>query len=72
MLHDWEKKFPGRIENMMAALQNVVPSHLMDLKLHDFVNLKPTGVPDPDGDKAFDTEEFAVPALPQTVQWVSA
>jgi tRNA 2-thiocytidine biosynthesis protein TtcA len=72
MLHDWEKKFPGRIENMMAALQNVVPSHLMDLKLHDFVNLKPTGVPDPDGGKAFDTEEFAVPALPQTVQWVSA
>ena len=72
MLHEWEKKFPGRIENMMAALQNVVPSHLMDLKLHDFVNLKATGVPDPDGDKAFDTEEFVVPALPQTIQLVSA
>lgn len=72
MLHEWEKKFPGRIENMMAALQNVVPSHLMDLKLHDFVNLKPTGVPDPDGDKAFDAEEFAVPTLAQTIQVVSA
>jgi tRNA 2-thiocytidine biosynthesis protein TtcA len=71
MLHEWEKKFPGRIENMLAALQNVVPSHLMDRKLHDFVSLKATGVPDPDGDKAFDAEEFAVPALPQTVQWIN-
>ena len=72
MLHEWEKKFPGRIENMMAALQNVVPSHLMDLKLHDFVNLKATGVPDPDGDKAFDTEEFVAPKLAQTIQVFSA
>jgi tRNA 2-thiocytidine biosynthesis protein TtcA len=30
MLREWEKKFPGRIENMFAALQNVVPSHLLD------------------------------------------
>ena len=58
MLHDWEKKFPGRIENMMAALQNVVPSHLMDAKLHDFKSLKTTGIPDENGDKAFDEEEF--------------
>ena len=72
MLHEWEKKFPGRIENMFAALQNVVPSHLMDRKLHDFVSLKATGVPDPDGDKAFDTEEFALPTVAQSIQVISA
>jgi D-serine deaminase-like pyridoxal phosphate-dependent protein len=31
MLREWEKQlYPGRIENMFNALQNVVPSHLMD------------------------------------------
>ena len=38
----------------------------MDSKLHDFKNLKTTGIPDENGDKAFDEEEFptAVPSLP--------
>ena len=36
MLREWEANFPGRIENMTKALQNVVPSHLMDTQLHDF------------------------------------
>ena len=61
MLRDWQKKHPGRIENMFAALQNVVPSHLMDATLHDFKNLTATGVPDEGGDKAFDEESFAAP-----------
>ena len=61
MLRDWQKKHPGRIENMFAALQNVVPSHLMDARLHDFKNLTATGVPDEGGDKAFDEESFAAP-----------
>ena len=30
MLREWERKYPGRIENMFTALQNVVPSHLLD------------------------------------------
>jgi tRNA 2-thiocytidine biosynthesis protein TtcA len=70
MLRDWEKKYPGRIESMFTALQNVVPSHLMDTKRFDFKNIKTTGVADADGDKAFDTEEFAAPTLPglQVVQ----
>ena len=54
MLKEWEKQYPGRAETMFTALKNVVPSHLMDSKLHDFKNLKTTGVPDEDGDKAFD------------------
>ena len=65
MLREWEKKHPGRIENMFAALQNVVPSHLMDHAQFDFKHLVATGVADEAGDKAFDHEEFAAPSLPQ-------
>jgi tRNA 2-thiocytidine biosynthesis protein TtcA len=65
MLREWEKKHPGRLDNLFHALQNVVPSHLADGTLHDFKGLTATGVPDADGDKAFDAEEFPVPsALP--------
>ena len=58
MLHEWEKRFPGRIENLCRGLQHVVPSHLMDAKLFDFANLQASGQPDPDGDRAFDAEEY--------------
>ena len=68
MLQDWERKHPGRIENMFSALQNVVPSHLMDSSRYDFKGLKATGVADEDGDKAFDTEEFAAPSVLPAVQ----
>ncbi len=64
MLREWEKKFPGRIENMFSALQNIVPSHLMDAKQYDFKGLQVTGVANEDGDKAFDEETFEAPALP--------
>ena len=64
MLREWQKKYPGRIENRFADLQNVVPSHLMDPKLHGFKDLKITGIADEDGDKAFDEEEFKEAALP--------
>ncbi|HCT08855.1 MAG TPA: tRNA 2-thiocytidine(32) synthetase TtcA, partial [Pseudomonas sp.] len=30
MMRDWEKKFPGRVENIFSSLSTVVPSHLMD------------------------------------------
>jgi tRNA 2-thiocytidine biosynthesis protein TtcA len=63
MLREWEKQYPGRAETMFTALQNVVPSHLMDAKLHDFKGLKTTGIPDEHGDKAFDAEEFSPPSL---------
>ena len=39
LLRQWEKQFPGRVENIFAALQNVAPSHLADSKLFDFVAL---------------------------------
>ena len=70
MIRDWQKKYPGRIENMFAALQNVVPSHLMDAQLHDFKNLQITGKPDPEGDKAFDEESFETPNVMASLQGV--
>jgi tRNA 2-thiocytidine biosynthesis protein TtcA len=54
MLKEWEKRNPGRIENIMRSLQSVSPSHLLDRKLFDFAAVAPTGRPEPDGDKAID------------------
>lgn len=59
MLNEWNKKHPGRIETMFRAMQNVIPSHLMDNRLYDFQNLKTTGEANPDGDIAFDKEQFS-------------
>ena len=36
MLHEWERKFPGRIENVFRSLACVTPSHLADRELFDF------------------------------------
>jgi tRNA 2-thiocytidine biosynthesis protein TtcA len=56
MLHEWERKYPGRLDNMLRALQNVVPSHLSDRDLFDFAALEASGTPQVDGDIAFDEE----------------
>ncbi|HRF63868.1 MAG TPA: tRNA 2-thiocytidine(32) synthetase TtcA [Candidatus Competibacter sp.] len=39
MLRQWDRQFPGRVENIFAALQNVAPSHLADTALFDFAKL---------------------------------
>ncbi len=39
MLRDWERQYPGRVEQIFKSMQNVVPSHLLDNALHDFANL---------------------------------
>ncbi|KQU67840.1 MULTISPECIES: tRNA 2-thiocytidine(32) synthetase TtcA [unclassified Rhizobacter] len=64
MLRDWDKRFPGRIENMFTAMGNIVPSHMMDRNLYPFTTLKTTGVPDAGGDRAFDDDESCAPAGP--------
>jgi tRNA 2-thiocytidine biosynthesis protein TtcA len=40
MLHEWERKSPGRTEIMFRALQNVAPSQLADRNLFDFASLR--------------------------------
>lgn len=45
MLTEWERRQPGRIENIARALGDVVPSQLADRTLFDFVAL---GARDPD------------------------
>jgi tRNA 2-thiocytidine biosynthesis protein TtcA len=42
----------------------------MDAKLHDFKNLKITGLPSDDGDKAFDDESFEAPNVTASLQGV--
>ncbi len=62
MLRLWEKQQPGRSETIFSALMNVKPSHLLDPTLFDFAGLRlpPADSPrDPEGDRAFDPEEFA-------------
>src|SRR5688500_12520684 len=44
MLREWDRKYPGRVESMFTALQNVVPSHLADGTHYDFKGLTVTGV----------------------------
>lgn len=39
MLQGWEKQFPGRVETIFTALQNVAPSQLADRNLFDFQSL---------------------------------
>ena len=56
LLRDWERRFPGRVENAFAALGRVTPSHLMDRARFDFAGLRITGEPVPDGDIAFDAD----------------
>ena len=58
MLRDWETRFPGRVQNLFRGLANVLPSHLMDRNLFNFTDLKAGGVPDPEGDRAFDPDDL--------------
>jgi len=57
MLRDWDKRFPGRIDNLFTAMGNIVPSHMMDRNLYPFTTIKTTGVADAGGDIAFDDDE---------------
>jgi len=61
MLNDWEVNYPGRLETMFTAMQNIVPSHLADTNLFDFKSItKASGIID-GGDIAFDKEAFNQP-----------
>ena len=61
MLQGWARDYPGRIESLATSLKNVVPSHLSDARLFDFVGLTQHTVVE-EGDTAFDPPEL--PELP--------
>ncbi|MBC3930777.1 tRNA 2-thiocytidine(32) synthetase TtcA [Undibacterium curvum] len=62
LMREWEKKHPGRVDNIFSALSTVAPSHLMDRNLFNFQDLKLDGNANPNGDIAFDDEPCATPA----------
>ena len=62
MLNEWDKKFPGRIETMFRATQNITLSHLCDTSLFDFKGIKKGDDAVNGGDIAFDREDIA-PAM---------
>nr|WP_229519118.1 tRNA 2-thiocytidine(32) synthetase TtcA [Massilia rhizosphaerae] len=62
MLREWERKYPGRVENIFSSLSTVVPSHLMDRDMFGFTDLKADGIANPAGDIAFDEEPCGTPA----------
>jgi tRNA 2-thiocytidine biosynthesis protein TtcA len=61
MLRDWEKREPGRIESILRALTDAVPSHLLDRKLFDFANLKVAPVSADVAEPVFAEPLFAEP-----------
>ena len=67
MLRDWDRRFPGRIDNMFNAMAHVVPSHLMDRNLYPFTTLQATGVADAAGDRAFDDDDDCATPAPSTI-----
>jgi tRNA 2-thiocytidine biosynthesis protein TtcA len=57
MMEDWDRRYPGRTESVMTAMQNVVPSHLADNGLFDFTGLT-LDTPVAEGDIAFDPPDM--------------
>ncbi len=55
MLAAWEREYPGRSQTIFTAMQNVVPSHLMDSELFDFIGIR-SGQHVAEGDVVFDQE----------------
>ena len=55
MLAAWEREYPGRSQTIFTAMQNVVPSHLMDSELFDFKGIR-SGQHVAEGDVVFDQE----------------
>jgi tRNA 2-thiocytidine biosynthesis protein TtcA len=68
MLREWDRKFPGRIDNLFTAMGNIVPSHMMDRNLYPFTALETTGAVNPDGDRAFDDEDDCGKPRPSTIR----
>jgi tRNA 2-thiocytidine biosynthesis protein TtcA len=68
MLREWERQYPGRLDNIFTAMGNITLSHLMDRKLYPFTSLKTTGVVNPEGDRAFDEDEDCASPAAQPIR----
>ena len=68
MIREWERRYPGRIDNMLTAMGHVVPSHLMDRNLFPFTTIRAEGRPLAGGDIAFDEEPCASATATVTLQ----
>lgn len=66
MLNDWSEQFPGRIESMFTAMQNVVPSHLCDGELFNFKEINSSSGIINGGDTAFDEIDVGNSAIEKT------
>ncbi|MDI3514500.1 MAG: tRNA 2-thiocytidine biosynthesis protein TtcA [Rhodocyclaceae bacterium] len=69
MLQGWARDYPGRIESLATSLKNVVPSHLADARLFDFVGLTQQTVVE-EGDTAFDPVELPAAPRAETVRLI--
>ncbi|HHE9442413.1 tRNA 2-thiocytidine(32) synthetase TtcA [Haemophilus influenzae] len=59
MLNTWDRQYPGRLETMFSAMQNITLSHMCDPKLFDFKGIKHGQLIDGiEGDTAFDEEQI--------------
>lgn len=45
MCREWEKQFPGRVENIFRSIAHVSPSQLADRSLYDFESLEISAIP---------------------------
>jgi tRNA 2-thiocytidine biosynthesis protein TtcA len=71
MINEWERRYPGRIDNIFTAMGSIVTSHMMDKALFPFETLKATGVADAGGDIAFDDDESCeTPAAASVIRLV--
>jgi tRNA 2-thiocytidine biosynthesis protein TtcA len=73
LLGQWEQEFPGRVESIATALQNVVPSHLADGKLFNFKALTQTSFVS-EGDIVFDSPIVSALLTPEPettpIHWI--
>lgn len=62
LLQDWKRRSPGSLDNIFTAMANVVPSRLMDRRLHDFMSMTAPERKDRPGQVGTDEEEDDLPA----------
>ncbi|MEZ5653322.1 MAG: tRNA 2-thiocytidine(32) synthetase TtcA [Burkholderiaceae bacterium] len=66
LMREWEKRFPGRLDSIFAAMGRVTPSHLLDRELFDFAGLRigDDTAPLDGGDLAFDADPSLLDSSP--------